>query len=725
MGSILIVGSYGTFTNEIIHKFYKEKWDIYTLNSNKKSKKPAHVFEQYIFHYDSDSVRSLISSSRPDAILFTGAYDPLYKWDDKSMFEESSKYITGLNNLLMCAGMFGVRHFIYVSSEAVYEDEYIIDINEDVPASPNSMKGMTISQGENLSLHFNQVTQMEVTVLRVAGMYGIPADREACTDILSGICLKALITGRLQVNAKKILSALYVKDAVEAIALLIKAPERKQHLYHISSMEEITGDAVARLIQEKYSRQIDIVDQTVGLKHRTILSNERFCKEFPFEIRNSYKDVVPKIISYMNNHKNLFLHKDERYRGDGLRERIFRLLRKSFPFIECLVFFIPFFILNNSMVSNPYFSGINFYLLYVLLFAVIHGRQQAILASLLSVVGYCFRQTYTTSGFSILIDINTYIWIAQIFVVALTVGHLKDRFIEMKLDKNEEIDFLTERLEDITVINSSNMKIKNYFADKIISSSESIGRIYEITSKLDKAATGEVMFASLDTLSDIMNTKDVSIYIVSNAEYCRLASASSEKARSLGKSIPMKNYKMIFEVLAGKQVYINRSLDSALPMMASALFDNNDKMRILILLWGIPYEQMTLYQANLLTIVGALIYSVIVRDADYLDALANRRFIPETAILQEAAFRGMLDIYKHASEKGYAEQSVIYIQRDYRSIKEMSDTIKPLLRESDYIGIMPDGNLAVLLTNTNESESVYVRKRLEEKNITTYPEKEY
>lgn len=725
MGSILIVGSYGTFTNEIIHKFYKEKWDIYTLNSNKKSKKPAHVFEQYIFHYDSDSVRSLISSSRPDAILFTGAYDPLYKWDDKSMFEESSKYITGLNNLLMCAGMFGVRHFIYVSSEAVYEDEYIIDINEDVPASPNSMKGMTISQGENLSLHFNQVTQMEVTVLRVAGMYGIPADREACTDILSGICLKALITGRLQVNAKKILSALYVKDAVEAIALLIKAPERKQHLYHISSMEEITGDAVARLIQEKYSRQIDIVDQTVGLKHRIILSNERFCKEFPFEIRNSYKDVVSKIISYMNNHKNLFLHKDERYRGDGLRERIFRLLRKIFPFIECLVFFIPFFILNNSMVSNPYFSGINFYLLYVLLFAVIHGRQQAILASLLSVVGYCFRQTYTTSGFSILIDINTYIWIAQIFVVALTVGHLKDRFIEMKMDKNEEIDFLTERLEDITVINSSNMKIKNYFADKIISSSESIGRIYEITSKLDKAATGEVMFASLDTLSDIMNTKDVSIYIVSNAEYCRLASTSSEKARSLGKSIPMKNYKMIFEVLAGKQVYINRTLDSALPMMASALFDNNDNMRILILLWGIPYEQMTLYQANLLTIVGALIYSVIVRDADYLDALANRRFIPETAILQEDAFRGMLDIYRHASEKGYAEQSVIYIQRDYRSIKEMSDIIKPLLRESDYIGIMPDGNLAVLLTNTNESESVYVRKRLEEKNITTYPEKEY
>lgn len=724
MGSILIIGSYGTFTNEIINKFYKENWRIYTLVSNKNSKKPAHVFEQYIFSYDSDSVKALISSSRPEAILFTGAYDPLYIWEDDSMIEESGRYITGLNNLLMCAGMFGIRHFVYVSSEVVFEEEYIIDINEDVPASPNSVKSMTISQGENLSLHFGLTTKMEVTVLRIAGMYGIPANREACTDIFSDICLKALITGRLQVNAKKIISALYVKDAVEAIALLIKAPERKQRLYHISSMEEVTGDAVARLIQEKYSSQVDIVDQTIGLKHRIILSNERFCKEFPFEIRNSYKEIVPEIISNMNSHKNLFLHNDEKYRGKGLGTRIFHLFKRFFPFLECLVFFIPFFILNNNAAGNLFLGEINFYLLYVLLFAVIHGRQQAILASLLSVIGYCFRQMYTASGFSILIDINTYIWIAQIFVVSLTVGHLKDRFLEMELDKNEEIDFLNERLQDITVINTSNMKIKNYFADKIISSTESIGRIYEITSKLDKAATGEVLFASLDTLSEIMNTPDVSIYLVSNTEYCRLAAASSERARSLGKSIPMKNYKMIFEVLAGKQVYINRSLDSTLPMMASALTDNNNNMRIVIFLWGIPYEHMTLYQANLLTIVGALIYSVVVRDADYLDALANRRFIPETAILQEATFREMLDIYKHAGEKGYAEQSVFHIERNHMSLKEMSDIIKPLLRDSDYIGAISDEDLAVLLTNTNESESLYVRKRLEEKNIKTYSEKE-
>ncbi|MBE5966459.1 MAG: NAD(P)-dependent oxidoreductase [Lachnospiraceae bacterium] len=724
MSSILIVGGYGTLSKELIQKFYKENWRIYTLISDKKLRKPAHVFEQYVFRYDSDSVKEVISSCRPDAILFTGAYDPLYQWDEESRTEESLNYITGLCNLLMCAAMAGIRHFIYVSSEKVFEDEYIVDIKEDMPTTPNSFPGMAISQGENLAMHFNQTTQCEVTVVRIAGLYGIPANREDCTDIYSELCLKALVSGRLEVNAKKVISALFVKDAAEALYLLINAPERKQRLYHISSMEEVTEDGAARLIQEKYSNQIAVADQTIGLMHRTILSNERFCREFPFEARNSYQEILPQMISFMKSHKNLFLQKEERQEGKDVKTRILRLLNKIFPFMESILFFIPFFILNDRAAGSPYFSGIHFYLLYVLLFAAVHGRQQAIFASLLSVIGYSLRQMHTSSGFSILIDMNTYLWIAQIFVVGLTVGHLKDKFREMEADKKDRIDFLTERLSDITAINSSNTKIKNYFAEKIISSTESIGRIYEITSRLDKAATGEVLFAALDTVSEIMETQDVSIYLVSDKEYCRLASASSEKARSLGKSIPMNQYQAIFDVLRSKQVYINRSLDSTLPMMASALFDDKGDMRIIIFLWDIPYEQMTLYQANLLTVVGALVYSGVVRDADYLDALAYRRFIPDTAILQEAAFKEMLEIYRHAAEKGYAELSVFYIKSGSQPLKEQNDMIRPLLRETDYVGVTSDGNLAVLLTNTNANESIYARKRLEEKGIKTYLEKE-
>lgn len=722
MDNILIVGSYSTFTNELINKFYKEKWNIYTLISNKKRSKPAHVFEQYVFPYDSNSVDDIIRSCRPDVILFTGAYDPLFLWEGESPQAEALKYIAGLSNILMSAAAFGIRHFVYISSEQVFEEEYVADIKEEILVSPNSLRGMTISQGESMAKHFDKTTQMEVTVLRIAGLYGIPTEYGNCTDIYSTMCADAQSSGRLEVNAKKVISALYVRDGVEAVYVLVNAPERKHRLYHVSSKEEVTEEDVARLIQEKYSHPIEIVDLTVGLRHRTILSNARFSGEFPFEVRTSYREMIPVIISHMKRHKNLFLHGAKSGEEETASTRIWEAIKNILPFLESVVFFFPFFFLDRYISANPNFQQVNVYLFYVLLFSIIHGRHQAVFSSLLSVLGYSIGRLQADSGLDLIIDMNTYIWIAQIFIVGLTVGYLKDKFLDMEVESTEQVEFLEDRLKDITAINSSNMKLKNYYAERLISSSESIGRIYNITSMLEKAKLGEVLFAALDTISEIMESPDVSIYLVSNQRYCRLASASSEKARTLGKSLAIRDYPMMFDALSARQVYINRSLNDELPMMGSALFDDSGNMRIVIFLWNIPYEKMTLYQSNLLTVIGALVYSAVVRDADYLDALSYRRFVEGTAILQEEAFEAMLEVYRTAGEKGYAESSLFYINEGAASREELSAQIRVSLRDTDYLGITQDNKLAILLTNTNKNEAAYVRKRLEEKGIDAYME---
>lgn len=719
MDTILIIGNYDTFTKLLYKKFSIEKWRIYTLINNKKYVKPMHVFEQYIFDYKNDTVKEIIKSCRPDIILFIGAYDSTYKWNGEIANDTALNYIADLSNILISASAIGIKHFVYISSEIVYEGEYMIDIKEDMSVTPNSNKGMAIALGENITFHFGVATQMETTVVRLANMYKIPTSREDCNDAFSKMCLDAIFKGRLEVNAKREFSSLYVHDAVEALYILINAYERKHNLYHISSMEEVTEDKVAKLIKNNYHHPIDIVDQTIGLRKRIFLSNERFCDEFPFKVRHSYREIIPKIITYINNHKRHFQFSDKNEREQE-KHQLLKLLRKAVPFLECIILFIPIFVLSHGFIKIRYFEGINFYLLYVLLFAIVYGSQQAIFASLLSVIGYVFSRIINSADISFFMDTDLYIQIVQIFVVGLSVGHLKDKYGDLNRVMSDEIDFLKDKLNDIMIINSSNRRIKDYYTDKLISSREGIGRIYDITSKIHGSEKGEVLFAALDILKEIMETEEVSIYLVSNMEFCRLASASGNKASSLGKSIHMKDYTMIFDVLKMGQVYINRTLDSTLPMMASALFDDEQNMRIAIFLWDIPYERMTLYNANLLTIVGALVYSAFVQEANYLDALAYRRYIPGTTLLQEDAFAEMMDIYKRAGEKGYLESCVLYIQKDDMTIKEINEKIRPMLRETDYIGMMPDKNLAVLLTNTNEKESVYVKERLAKANVRTY-----
>ena len=720
MDTILIIGNYDTFTKKLINKFHLEKWNIYTLTNNKKIFKPTNVIEQYVFDYKTDSVYEIIKSCSPDVIIYAGAYDTSYKWDRDNEKDPVIDYTADLSNVLISASKQGVKHFIYLSSDIVFEDEYMVEINEEMPVSPRSNKSIAISLGENIALHFGKASKLEVTVVRLDNMYSIPLDLETCNDLISKMCIEAMVKGSLKVNGKKVFSALYVKDAVEALYLLISANERKHNTYHISSREEITEDRIAQLIKDNYLHPIDIIDETIGLKNRIVLSNERFCSEFPFDIRNNYEDIIPIIVSYINKNKKYFLYDHEAIKAKREKNQLINLFRKAIPFIECIIIFLPTFFLSHGFIKNQYIANINFYLLYVLLFAIVYGRQQAIFASLLSVIGHILSLLLNPSNSSFYIDEFIYIKIAQIFVVGLSVGHLKDKYIEKDKEMYEEIDFLKERLNDIMAINTSNRKIKDYYTDKIISSRESIGRIYDITSKINKADKGEVLFVALDVLKEIMETDQVSIYLVSNMMFCRLASASSPRAASLGKSFSMDEYHMIFDELRLGQVYVNRTLDDKFPMMASALFDDENNMRIVILLWNLPYERMTLYNTNLLTVVGALVYSAFVRDANYMDALAYRRYIPETTILQEDAFKEMIDIYKRAGEKGYSESCLLYIDKESMSIKEINDKIRPMLRETDYIGIMSDKSLAVLLTNTNDNESIHVRERLGKANIKTF-----
>ena len=57
--------------------------------------------------------------------------------------------------------------------------------------------------------------------------------------------------------------------------------------------------------------------------------------------------------------------------------------------MENLICFIPFFMLNNRAVGSEYFQNIDFYILYVLLFALVYGQQQATFSALLAVAGDC------------------------------------------------------------------------------------------------------------------------------------------------------------------------------------------------------------------------------------------------------------------------------------------------------------------------------------------------
>lgn len=526
------------------------------------------------------------------------------------------------------------------------------------------------------------------------------------------MCLEALRTGQISANSRNSFSMIYLKDAIEFAYNAITDPSPSHSCYHISSMEEINEMQLAELIRKHMGEKAEIIDNSVGEKHRLILDANRYQEEYHMQVFVPYDTGVQKVAQYMKRNREYFLKDEDQ--GTGRMGKIVHnarvIIRKLIPFIENCICFIPFFMLNNRAVGSEYFNRLDFYLLYVLLFAIVHGQQQALISAVLSVAGYCFRQMYERTGFEVLLDYNTYVWIAQLFILGMVVGYMRDQLKYIKDENEEKVGYLHGKLDDIEDINDSNIRMKQSFEMQVMNQKDSLGKIYEITSRLDAYAPEEVLFYAAEMLSDLMDSKDVAIYTVANGDYARLFSATSKEARRLGSSIQYTAMESMYQELKERRVYINKTLEEQLPLMASAVYAA-DQMQLILMIWGIPWQRMTLAEANRLTVVGALIQNTVVRANRYLDALREQRYVEETNVLDEEAFTQLAKAFFEARNKGLTECSLLEITGvgEYNR-REAARVLGTQMRQTDYLGIS-QGRLYALLSNTDREGAGSVMER--------------
>ena len=352
-----------------------------------------------------------------------------------------------------------------------------------------------------------------------------------------------------------------------------------------------------------------------------------------------------------------------------------------FPFFENMVCFIPFFMINNRVTESAYFARLDCYLLYVLLFAIVYGQQQASFSAILSIGGYFFRQMYHRTGFEVALDYNTYVWIAQLMILGLSVGYLRDQLSSMKADKADEITYLNNRLKDIEEINAINTRLKNDLETQVVNQSDSIGKIFDITSSLDSDEPESVFFHAA--------------------------------ARRLGNSIAYTEYTQMVEAFKNRTVFVNRQLTENVPLMAAAIL-SNDEIQSIIMLWDISWDRLNLSFMNRFQVIGYLIQNAVLRANRYIDVLEHERYINGTKILEPAAFHTLLKAFLHAQQKGLTDCSLIQITPKAEGIAHASRALERLFRNSDYLGSINDGFLYVLLANTSPKDAGYVTQRIAE-----------
>ena len=723
--NILLVGGPGSFINNIIIKLNKEGHRIYLLTGSKYKQAPYQkVFERYSFTYDSPCLNEIFESVSPDLTLYMGAYDTNYTWEEEE--KEAAAYVNGLTNLLMAYARKQRGEFLYLSSEEVYSGHYPDNIDESRELSPEEedYRSMALALGEKLCESYREYREKDIVTLRLGHLYSIPKKRKECTNICARFCLEALQNKTVTITAENRFTMLYETDAVEYIYRLFATRKHKASVYNLASSVEISEQELAVMVRDAFSEskeepEIEIICRLIPGERR-VLSNRLFDSEFGNPFCCEVKTIVDRTAELMKKKSYEYLRGDKAKLPFWKRviEKSGWFVKASIPFIENIVAFLLFYYLDGHFGGAGIFAKLDFLLLYVLLFAIYYGQQQATFSAILAIVGFCAKQVSVRNGFEVILSADTYIWIAELFVFGLVIGYMKDQLTAIKKENEDEKEYLSEQLTDIQDIHTSNVRVKDALETQIVNQSDSVGKIYSITSALDQYSSEEVLFYAAEILGKLMKSKDVAIYTVSNADYARLFSYTSAKAKSLGNSIRYPEMDEMYETLAAGKVFINRKMDERYPLMANAIFENED-MEMLVFVWGLSWEQMTLGQANQLAIISSLIQNAVLRANRYMEALEQQRYVEDSRLLTTDAFTTLVKAHIQASDKGLTECTLLKILTETGDTFADGKILASKLRLSDFVGTLADDNLYVLLSNTTREDASYVIRRFDEAGYAT------
>lgn len=717
---IMLVGGVSPMTRKLSLKLYKEGHRIYVLSGNRNpANRYEHAFERYDLPYNSASVEEVFQSVNPDVTIVLGAFDGNLPGEDPK--REAVAYAAGLQNILLSWSVLERGRLIFLSSVEVYGNSYHAPVSEEVPPSPRGIRPLMLFQGEESCRFYQEQLKKDVVILRLDRLHDIPLDRwEASYGICQRKCLDAFQSGSVTYRRNYQYGLTYMGDAVESIYQFVACRSHEHALYHISSSEPFSEQQIAEAIQKSAGSGLEVLDNTLETQRSVILSNERLKAEFGFSVWCRPEETIEKTLRFMKKHSGRFL--DRTSPGLSVWHRMYyrlmELLGALVPYLENLVFFIPFFMLNNRAVGSRYFSKIDFYLLYVLLFAVVHGQRQATFSALLATAGYLFRQMYNQSGIAVVTDYNTYVWIAEIFILGLVVGYMKDQLHFIREENEQEVDFLSERVTDIADINDSNLRVKEGLITQVVNYDFSLGTVYDMVEQLEANHPSKIMFHAVTLIRSVMNCQDVSLYRVNDENYARLFGYTSLRAKSMGHTVYIPQKEPLYNAFSKQEVFLNRAMDPAYPMMAYAICEEG-RMEMMILLWSIPFERMTIDESNRLIIISKLIQKAVKRSANYLDLLRDKRYRPESPALGAEAFEEVLATYGEAGEKNLTEYILLRVVSARQGLERAEITLSETLRSTDYIGYRTDGSLYLLLTGTDQKGCAFVQRNLEQKGIVT------
>ncbi len=667
MGTIkvLIVGSYGFFTNSLVQRLSKEGCEIYMITGKNSKLKgrglPRHI--NYDFALDDPLIQNIIDSIGPDAMVFIGSQDTSFAWNNNS---DAAVFNAAISNVLTCASNAGARHLVYLSSTDVYGTDYDTPVTEKNKPAPSTIRGLTLLNGEGQCKIYNDNTGLKSVILRLPVVYGPQANTDEQLNFVSNAFLFAKMGVPFECDLDMEYKTIFIGDAVDATYRAIANTSIPKGTYNVEGNEYVSNRNIIQMVEKICGSKVNVTDTKSAGKGCT-------CNPVGtlFQTATGYKPIVTLEKGMERNYKwvqsNLGTLEEnyatKKKRGesaawDESKKRMKEIGKGLLAYIESLV-------LCAIACAGTYFANdftmlksLDFFVIYIIIMSVVYSVTHSYISIFLSSIMY----------------------------------------VVMKMVSGMEF----------------HIQIKKMFEERLINYDNSIAKVYSIVSQLDLLDSEKIVSSALDVIMQIMGVQDVAIYVKSNEGLYRLAGASSRRAQKMRNIINLEDYEQLEGVLLEERIFVNRKLDGNLPSMVAPVFSEQN-MIYMIMLFNMEFDKMTLYQENLFSVLSKIIASSFEKAYRYQNDTKDTRYVPGTNVLLASAFTDIVKTKLSGTGTNIADFAVLRTRvEDSSQLMEKGAALGGILRDNDYVGLSEkDPNeLLMLLNNTTEKDLPFVYKKI-------------
>lgn len=708
---VLVAGGYGFIGSYVSNRLYKEGHDVYVLDNLSSGNADNIQFRHKFFqlNVENEECETIFRSNTFDTVVYAVSNANVMSSISKPI-KDSLTSMIGLENFLHLCGKYNVPKFVFLSSAAVYGEKEEFPIKEDAKCDPISPYGYHKLLGEDLCKKWSEIYHFSTITLRLSNVFGPRGNQSVERGVISEFIDRIIEQRDFSVfgDGNQSRDFIYIEDVADSIYRVITSDI--SGTYNLSSG---TSESINELIDHLAGiNQIpNIINKGVrnGEIVHSVLDNHKLARDLDWVPKYSIQEGLDKAFRWEYNRKNR-KSRNSFTRILDWRKSLYKTYKTSMPFIENIFQFIIFAILDYGTFQSNHL--IDYKLVYVLMIGMFLGKTQAILACFLTVVLYIYENiAYGREFISLFLDNNTLSHIAMYLFFGLVIGYIIDKKNIAVKTLKEEYLVLKDKYDFLDEVFKETRRIKDQLQNQITYTEDSVGKIFELASKLDSLEPEDIFNGSISVLEQTMKTKAVSIYLVSKDRgYLRLVSKSNRidlfRPNSI-KVIPNNEY---YKVIHDKKMMFNHQLDSELPILMAPIIRNNEVIGI-VCLDEVHFERLTLYYQNLFEVVIKLISSSINRAYEFVTITQPNRFIGETFILRPEYFSKIFASKVRAKEQLNIPFYILEVNESGQFNEAITKT-RNGIRETDIIGMDFQGKLWIVLSNTTQNEASIVSQRL-------------